>query len=209
MVVPVVVVALVAPIALYFFLTRHDRKRSKPQTESRISSRAYTEDRNEPKSSNVTKSSSETGASKSSEIMNFDLGPGVEKSLPVVNVIRSPEDAYDRPNNLQLPQGTQSSIGQAISRYSGSHDSFGHVIDAAQHRTSIQELSEENMRIARFANDSKASVRGREPDEVSDISAPAERTSRPLGRRAIDERSDVSSMYEDVTVASSDRGGGF
>ncbi len=99
-------------------------------------------------------------------------------------------------------------IGQAVSRYSIGNDSFGNIVDASQQRTSIQELSEENMRIARLATDSRASFGARGMDEVSDVSAP-ERTSRPLDRRAIDELSNVSSFYEDETAASSDRGGGI
>lgn len=207
-VVPIVVVALVAPIALYFFLTRHDRKRSKSQRDSRISSRAYPEPRSDFKGPNFRHSSSETGHSKASEIMHFDLGPGVEKPLPVVNVFRAPDDAYENPRNFEPHRDMLPPIGQAISRYSGSQNSFSRVVDAAQNRTSIQELTEENMRIARLANDSNASFGAREQDEVSDISALG-RTSRNVGRRGSDELSDVSSMYEDVTAASSDRGGGI
>ncbi len=130
--------------------------------------------------------------------MNFDLGPTVEKPLPVVNVSRAPDDAYERPDTFQVHRGMEPPIGQAVSRYSGSHYSSSPVVDAPWNRTSIQELSEENMRIARLANDSKASFRGREQDEISDISAPEERTSRHVGRRGVDDLSDVSSIYEEA-----------
>jgi len=74
---------------------------------------------------------------------------------------------------------------------------------------SIQDLTEENMRIARLANDSKASFKMRDADQVSDISVPEERISRRVGKRGVDELSEVSSIYEDETAASSDRGGGI
>lgn len=141
--------------------------------------------------------------------MNFDLGPAVDKPLPVVNIIRAPDTGYERPDVFHTSRGLESPIGQAVSRYSGSHDPPSNVIDAPQNRASIQELSEENMRIARLANDSRVSFRGRELDDISDISAPEDRTSRHVGRRGIDELSDVSSIYEDETAASSDRGGGI
>lgn len=141
--------------------------------------------------------------------MNFDLGTGVEKPLPAISIIQASESTYERPDTLHVNRGFESPIGQAISRYSGSHDRTRLAVDPPLNRSSIQELSEENMRIARLANDSKVSFRGREPDDVSDVSCPDERRSRRVPRRGMDELSDVSSMYEDVTAASSDRGGGI
>lgn len=147
--------------------------------------------------------------------MNFDLRPAVEKPLPVVNVTRAPDDAYERPRTLERPdtfeahRGLEPSIGQAISRYSIGHDSWNNTTDAPPNRASLPELTEENMRIARLANDSRASFRGRGQDEVSSISAPNERDSRDIGRRGADELSAVSSIHEDDRRASSDRGGGI
>ena len=71
----------------------------------------------------------------------------------------------------------------------------------------MQELSEENMRIARLANDSKASFAAKDLDAVSEISAPEDRTSRHIGRRGVDELSDVSSLYEDDRPPSEMPGG--
>jgi hypothetical protein len=179
---------------------------------SRVTSHAYPDSRAEIKSPTFRDYSSETQHSKasdmpnlnSSEIMNFDLTPAVEKPLPVVSVTRAADNAYNRPRRPERPEqsetyevqrGLQSSIGQAVSRYSIGHDSASNY--GPENRISLQELTEENMRIARLANDSQASFGAREPDAVSDISAPAERTSRQVGRRGLDELSDVSSMYED------------
>lgn len=140
--------------------------------------------------------------------MNFDLGPAAEKPLPLVNVSQVPDYAFERPDSFQVVRGLDPGIGQAVSRYSIGNDSFGNIADASQQRTSIQDLSEENMRIARLATDSRASFGTRGLDEVSDMSA-RERTSRQVDRRSVDELSNVSSFYEDVTAASSDRGGGI
>lgn len=208
-VVPIVVVALVAPVVLYFCLTRHDRERSKSRMSNRVSSRAYTEPRAELKTPHFRQSSSETGASKASEIMNFDLRPTIEKSLPVVNVTQAPDTLYERPDTFQVHRGVDSPIGQAISRYSGSHYSSSIIVEAPKNRTSLQDLSEENMRIARLVNDSRASFGGREQDEISDISAPEERNSRHVDRRGVDELSDVSSIYDDERPVSTDHGAGI
>ncbi len=126
----------------------------------------------------------------------------------MVSVSRAQDDAFERPDSFQVVRGLDPGIGQAVSRYSVGNDSFGNIVDASQRRSSIQELSEENMRIARLATDSRASFGVRGLDEVSDISAP-ERISRQVHRREIDEVSNVSSFYEDETAASSDRGGGI
>jgi hypothetical protein len=234
-VVPVVVVALLAPIALYFCLTRHDRQqRSKSQMSSTaVSSRGYPESRAEVKSPNYRHFSSETDGSKASDIMNFNLGSAVEKPLPVVNVRRLPPNALERPDMFERPipnaapertetfevhRGLESPIGQAISDYSDPSQTSARVIesqasgraaeDPAQNRMSIQELTEENMRIAQLVNDSNASFGVQEEDEVSDISA-TERHSRSIGRRATDQLSDVSSIYEDDGPAMPDHGGGL
>lgn len=249
-VVPIVVVALVAPVILYFFLTRHDRQRSKSRISSRISSRAYLDpragysdsraghtdsraghpgsraevhpgSRAEVESPFVKHYSSETQNSKASEIMNFDLSSAIEKPLPLVNITKAPESPEEHPTAPERPErsdgtdvfevhrGLESPIGQAITRYSMGHESTNQVFDASQNRVSIQDLTEENMRIARIANDSKVSFRGRELDEISDISGPEQRTSRHVDRPGVDELSDVSSIYEDYKSASSDRGGGI
>ena len=126
----------------------------------------------------------------------------------MVSVSRAPDNAFERPDSFQVVRGLDPGIGQAVSRYSARKDSFDNTADASQQRTSIQELSEENMRIARLATDSRASFGARGLDEVSDISAP-ERTTRQVDRRDVDELSNVSSFYEDETAASSDRGGGI
>ena len=141
--------------------------------------------------------------------MDFDLGPAIDKPLPLVNVNIAPDNAYERPNSFMFGRGVESSIGQAVSRYSVGGDSFIHAVNVANSGTSIQGLSEENMRIARLANDSKASFGARELDDVSDVSAAEGRASRNDVRRGIEELSDVSSVYEDQTAASSDRGGGI
>jgi hypothetical protein len=83
------------------------------------------------------------------------------------------------------------------------------MVNVSQNRMSIQDLTEENVRIARLANDSKASFKMRDADQISDISVREERISRHVGNRGVDELSDVSSIYEDETAASSDRGGGI
>ncbi|KAF7507987.1 hypothetical protein GJ744_009884 [Endocarpon pusillum] len=207
-VVPIVVVALAAPIALYFFLTRHDRQRRKSRTALQTSTRACPDTRIEYKKHDFTNSSLRAGASEASGIMSFDLGPAAEKPLPVVNVGQLPDYAFERPDSFQVVRGLDPGIGQAVSRYSIGKDSFGKIADASQRRTSIQELSEENMRIARLATDSRASFGTRGLDEVSDMSA-RERTSRQVERRSVDELSNVSSFYENETAASSDRGGGI
>jgi hypothetical protein len=141
--------------------------------------------------------------------MNFDLGAAVEKPLPVVNVSTAEYNTYERPEPLPAHRGLDPPIGQALSRYSVGHDSYSNIVNASQNRFSMQDLTEENMRIARLANDSKASFAMRDADQVSVISAPEERISRHAGRRGVDELSDVSSIYEDETAASSDRGGGI
>ena len=285
---------------------------------SRVSSRAFqdhanSETRNGTKSPGFREYSSETQNSKASEIMNFNLGPGVEKPLPVVKVTRGPENVYERNDHLyhpewpgrpptadrarpatatadrarpptadrarpatadrawpptadrtlkparpdrpverhdrpqrpdkaaehhdrperpdrpddsyafevnrgaglspttgQSPTGGQGpSIGQAISRYSGIHydnpppekpkpNTLNVTSQPYVNRSSIQDLSEENMRIARLATDSKASfgLGARDLDDVSEVSASGNRTSRHAGRRGVDELSDVSSIYE-------------
>jgi hypothetical protein len=140
--------------------------------------------------------------------MNFDLGTSVEKPLPVVNVAAAQYNTYERPEPPQVHRGLDPPIGQALSRYSVGHDSYSNIVNASQNRMSIQDLTEENMRIARLANDSKASFKMRDADQISVISA-EERISRHVGKRGVDELSDVSSIYEDETAASSDRGGGI
>lgn len=227
-VVPIVIVALVAPVVLYFFLTRHDRQRGKSRTSSRTSSKRSPESTAEIKSPTFRDYSSETQASNASEIMNFNLGPKVEKRLPAVNISRPSVDGPERrlhPQRPERPQRPDRSspfevlheieppIGQAISHYSLAPDASTNALTTTGTQESFQELTEENMRIARLANDSRASFGRREAeasaDAVSDISALEERTSRHVGGRGVDELSDVSSLYEDDRPARSDRGGGI
>ena len=190
---------------------------------SRVTSNAYPDSRRENKSPTFRRYSSEMQQSKapnmhnlkSSEIMNFDLTPALGKPLPVVSVTRAVDNTHHRPQRPERPEQSEtyevqrdlrSPIGQAISRYSFGHDSASNYGPESRismqenhgpgNRISMQGLTEENMRIARLANDSKASFGAREPDAVSDISAPIGRTSRQNRERGLDELSDVSSMYE-------------
>lgn len=175
----------------------------------RISSRGNDETRTAVKGPSVRHYSSESQASKASEIMNFDLGPAVEKPLPVVSITHAPGNTFGRPENFEVQRGLAVPIGQAITRYSLPRDISGNAVDTAPNRISIQDLSEENMRIARLANDSRASFGGRELDEVSNISVPEERAPCHAPIRGVDELSDVSSMYEDETPDHIDDRGGI
>lgn len=307
-VVPIAVVAIVAPVLLYFFLTRHDRQRSKSAMSSRVSSRTFQdhvppEPRVETKSPALRDYSSETANSKASDIMNFNLGSAVEKPLPPTKARRSPENHYDMNDRLHHPEwpgrpataersmrpptadrpvrpstadrpyrpvrhdrgvgsydrperpsrpadtfayevkrsagnspvggasssptntsptnGMGPSIGQAISRYSDIHydnpppegllppNPHPPMPTRPQYvnRTSIQDLTEENMRIGRLATDSRASfgLRGRDIDEVSEVSAD-DRVTQKEGKKAVDELSDVSSVYDDDTRSKADQG---
>ena len=138
----------------------------------------------------------------------------MEKPLPVVRVTNAPDNAYDRPRRPERPEhsetyevhpGLDPLIGQAVSRYSIGQESVSNY--GPESRVSMQELTEENMRIARLATDSKMSFVGKDQDAVSDVSSPEERTSRHIGRRGLDELSDVSSMYEDDRSPRTDHGG--
>ena len=146
--------------------------------------------------------------------MNFDLGPNIEKPLPLARGNGSLDSGHFRPSRPARPDmqsisehdlETGGPIGQAVSRYSGTHDSLTIPEHLLHSKTSIQGLSEENVRIARLANDSQI--------RVSEISAPEERASRQVGARALDEISDVSSLHEydedndSDTLAITDHGG--
>lgn len=127
----------------------------------------------------------------------------------MVNIIQAPEDIFVRPGMWEDHRGSGTPIGRAITRYSLASDTSGDAVDALPNRASMQELSEENLRIARLANDSNASFRVPELDRVSAISAPEDRTTCHGRTGGEDEFSEVSSICTNESADNIDDGVGI